>query len=72
MEYILICLLLYGVLIVTDILPSIKKKDWKSLRVSLPIYFVTLVLNVLLGLGINLLSPNAVIKTVIESIFHIK
>lgn len=72
MTYILICLVIYGVLIAADIIPSIKKKQWKELSVSLPIYFITLVLNVLIGLGIELPSPNKILEVIIGFIFPIK
>ncbi len=72
MEYILICLLLYGILIVADIIPSIKKKDKKTLYVSIPIYAITLVLNILIGLGVQLPSPNKAIESFLTSIFQIK
>lgn len=72
MEYILICLLLYGILFVADIIPSIKKKDKKTLYVSIPIYAITLVLNILIGLGVQLPSPNKAIEGFLTSIFHIK
>lgn len=72
MQYILICLFLYGILFVADIIPTIKKKEWKTLYVSLPIYAVTLVLNILIGIGIKIPSPNKAIESFLTSIFQIK
>lgn len=72
MQYLLICLFLYGILIVADIIPAIKQKDKKALYVSIPIYFITLVLNVLLAFGVILPSPNKAIEGILISMFHMK
>lgn len=72
MQYLLICLFLYGILIVADIIPAIKQKDKKTLYVSIPIYSITLILNVLLAFGIMLPSPNKAIESLLKLMFHMK
>ena len=72
MQYILICGLFYIILIAVDLIPLIKKKEKKTLCISIPIYAVTLVLNILIGLNVNIIGLNMMIADVIKAIFHMQ
>ncbi|HEX2939242.1 MAG TPA: hypothetical protein VHO66_10055 [Ruminiclostridium sp.] len=72
MQEIAICLVLYSVLIIFDIIPQIKSKRWKPLWFVFLIYFTTFVLEALLALGIIKSRLNEIIITVISFIFRLK
>lgn len=72
MQYILICVFFYIILFFADLMPLFKKKDKKSLYVSVPIYIVTLILNVLIGLNVGITGLNMMIADMIKSIFHMQ
>lgn len=52
MMYITISLMFYTILFFTDFLPMLKKKEKVYLRISLPVFFGTLILNLLIGLEV--------------------
>ena len=68
----MICVVLYIILIFADLVPIIKKGQRKSLWFSIPIYLFTFVLNILLGLGVKIISPNDIIEQIINYVFNIK
>jgi low affinity Fe/Cu permease len=72
MQYILICIFFYIILVFADLMPLFKKKDKKTLYVSVPIYIVTLILNVLIGLNVGITGLNMMIADMIKSIFHMQ
>ena len=72
MEYIAICVLLYVILIFADIIPIIKKGQRKPLWFSIPVYLVTFVLNILVGLGVKIVSPGDIIVQFINTALKLK
>lgn len=72
MIYILICLGFYAVLIFADIIPSIRQKQWKALKLSIPMLLITLAVQILYGLNVSLPNPNDFIKDAIQSMLHLK
>lgn len=60
---------LYLFVFIFDIVPQIRAKRKKSLAVYLPVYFFTLTVNVLYGLGVNIPSPAVPIKELVDKIF---
>jgi hypothetical protein len=72
MYIMLIIGLLYVFLICVDLIPMIKKKEKKALFLSIPVYMLTLAVNVMVGLGINLPPFNDMITQMIKSIFHMQ
>ena len=72
MDVILITGFLYAFLIIFDLIPLIKKKDKKALFLSIPIYLVTLTVNVMSGLGVKFPYINDMITRMITSIFHMQ
>ena len=71
MDSMIVFIFLYAILICTDLIPLIKKKDKKVLFFSVPVYLLTLTVNIMQSFGFNLFNPNNIIKQVITSIFHI-
>lgn len=72
MEYIAVCTLLYAIFIFADIKKAAKTKQTKVLKFSLPVYAVTFVINIMIGLGMKVPSLNMTILKVIQSLFKIK
>jgi len=60
---------LYTILICIDLIPLIKKKNKKALFLSIPVYLLTLIVNVLEGFDIDFPPINAMITQIITSIF---
>jgi hypothetical protein len=54
--YALIILCFYGILTVYDFYPKLKSEDKKSLRFSIPVYIITLLLNLTPVFGIKFTS----------------
>lgn len=52
----MVCVILYAILLATDIVPLIKKKEKKALYISIPVYAVTFAVNVLIGLRVHIIS----------------
>lgn len=69
MIFILICTVLYVLIFIFDIIPQIRAKRKKSLAVYLPVFFFTLTINVLYGLGFTIPSPAVPIKALVDRIF---
>lgn len=69
MQYILIILVLYAVFFFADILPSIKIKRWKPLRFTIPVFVITLILNFMIGFGVQLISPAEFIENAVKALF---
>lgn len=68
MDYLLCIFFLYAILLVFDLARVVIKKQWKAFKLSLPVYILTFVVNIMIGIGINLASPNAIIKNMIQFI----
>lgn len=68
MEYLLICLVGYGALFILDIMPQIKKKNWRFLGISLPIVGLTFIASILLGFGVHLPSFNKMLVEIIKGL----
>ena len=60
--YITIFLEFYITLVFTDLIPMIKKKDWKYLWFYFPVYAVTLIANILIGLNFRITSITAILE----------
>lgn len=62
MEHIFLSVLLTVFFVVTDLLPLLKSKDHerKAVWFSIPVYAVALLINVLVGLGVEMTSDKAV------------
>ena len=71
MDSMIVFIFLYAILICIDLIPVIKKKDKKVLFFSVPVYLLTLTINIMQSFGFNLFNPNNAIKQIITSIFHI-
>ncbi len=69
MVYVSICVALYTLIFIFDIIPQIKEKRKKSLAVYLPVFFLTLAVNILYGLGFDIPSPAVPIKDLVSRIF---
>lgn len=63
-EYGIICLIVYTVLFFTDLFPLIKRKEWSYLHFYIPVYIVTLILNLIIGAGL----PYTGITKILEGI----
>jgi hypothetical protein len=72
MYVMVIIVLLYAFLICFDLIPVIKKKEKKALFLSIPVYILTLVINIMTGLGFNFPPINDMITQMITSIFHMQ
>lgn len=72
MDLFLIFAFLYFVLIIADLIPTIRKKDKKALFISIPVYLITIALNFMIALGIQLPKVNLALKQLISSIFHMQ
>jgi len=71
MDSISVVLVLYAILIFIDLTPLIKKKKRKALYLSIPVYLLTLTVNLMSGLGFKFPSFNIMIQQAIASIFHL-
>ena len=69
MDSIAVILVLYGIFIFIDLIPLMKKK--KALYLSIPIYLLTLIVNLMSGLGFKFPCFNVMIQHTIDSIFHL-
>ncbi|MGX8700397.1 hypothetical protein [Caproiciproducens sp.] len=63
-------MILYAVLVVFDLIPAFKKGDKKALWFSVPVYLITLTVNIMMSFGADITSPNKIISRIISSIFH--
>jgi len=71
MDSIAVVLVLYGIFIFIDLIPLIKKKKKKVLYLSIPIYLLTFIINLMSGLGFKFPYFNVMIQHTIDSIFHL-
>lgn len=71
-ESLIIYLGLYTVLIFTDLIPAIKRKDKTALWVFIPIFAVTLAANLMGAMGFFLPSINDGIKQILQTTLHMK
>ncbi len=60
--YITIFLVFYITLVFTDLIPMIKKKDRDYLWFYFPVYAVTLIVNILIGLNFRSPSITAILE----------
>jgi hypothetical protein len=72
LTYIVITLFLYAGVFVFDFIPLLKKKNGKVILIYLPIFLLTLAMNILYGLGFDIPSPADPIKNLVSSIFGLK
>jgi hypothetical protein len=72
MIYLIICILFYIIVFIFDIVPLIKARRKKTLLVYLPVFLLTLVINILFGLGVKIPSPMLPIKNAVSLIFGVK
>jgi hypothetical protein len=71
MEYILICAALYIILTITDIVPAIKKKKWKSLMFSIPVFLITFAVHIMKGAGVKCACTSEIIERIVTSILKL-
>ena len=69
MDILMISGFLYAFLICFDLIPLIKKKDKKALFLSVPVYLLTLTVNVMIGFGFSFPPLSDMITQMITSIF---
>lgn len=70
METLAICLLFYTALFFLDILPSIHGRQWKALRLAVPLLLLSMAVQILKGMNVPVPNPNAYIRQAIEGILH--
>ena len=68
MQDILILFLLYGILIVVDLVPLIKAKEKSYLYFVIPAYVITLVLNVMAVSGMQYPSIFSIIQKMLSHV----
>lgn len=71
-ESLIIYLGFYTLLIFTDLIPAIKKKDKTALWVFIPVFAVTLAANIMASMGFSLPSINDGIKQILQTTLHMK
>lgn len=72
MDEFLIFAILFLILIFADLIPTIRKKDKKTLFFSIPVYLITAALDFMIALGVSLPPLNLYLKQIISSIFHMQ
>lgn len=72
MEHILVSGALILILVCTDLVPMLKKKEKKGLWFAVPAYALALVINILVGLEVDVPSPNQFVIAAIQAMFHMK
>jgi hypothetical protein len=71
MDIIFVIVLLYVLLILFDLIPSIREKNKKVLLLSIPIYVFTFAIIMMENLGADLSYINGFIVDIVNSMFHI-
>lgn len=69
MDNLILSLLLYAGVFVFDFIPQIRNKNFKAVYLYIPVFLLTLVVNILYGLGFNMPSPYYPLKDIINSLF---
>ena len=69
---IVIYLALYLSVFIFDILPLVKAKRKKTLFVYLPVFLLTLTVNILYALGMKIPSPAEPVRDAVVRIFGVK
>lgn len=72
MQHILISTALVLILVCTDLVPMLKRKEKKALWFVVPAYIFAQVIHILVGLDVNVPSPNQFVIMVVQSMFHMK
>lgn len=65
MQHILICLLFYVAVALSDGIPLIRKKAWNYLYFYLPAFFGSLILNLMIGLGVRFPSITQMLENIL-------
>lgn len=71
MDIIFVIVLLYVLLILFDLIPSIREKNKKVLLLSIPIYVFTFAIIMMENLGADFSYINGFIVDIVNSMFHI-
>lgn len=71
MNAVFVVILFYIVLVVVDLIPLLKNKKRKKLYLIIPVYLITLTLNIIYSLGGDLIYVGPLIQELIKSIFHL-
>lgn len=71
MEYVIICLILYAVLVVLEVVPTFKKTDKKTLVFVIAVLAITLGFNIFVGVSEKTYSPTDLTEKIISSIFKV-
>lgn len=61
----------YAVLIFTDLIPAIREKKTKGLFFSIPVYLITLIVNIMIVMGVQFPAITTVIQHAIQSMLKI-
>ena len=72
MQHILISTALVLILVCTDLVPMLKRKEKKALWFVVPAYIFALVIGILVGLDVNVPRPDQFVIFAVNSIFHMK
>lgn len=71
MEYIVICLILYAVLVLLEVVPVFKKTDRNTLIFIISVLVLTLGFNIFVGASEKTFNPTDLTEKVISSIFKV-
>lgn len=72
LTYVFLFLVFYTVLLIVDAVPLIKAGDKATLLFYIPVCLITLAINILFSLGMNIPSPAVYIKEAVSRIFGVK
>jgi hypothetical protein len=62
----------YALIFIFDLLPMMKKKEWKALFLTLPVFMITYITSILYALNIDIPSLANPIKEVVVTMFKLK
>lgn len=71
MDSVLIFLFLYAILLLADLIPTIRKKKKKALYFYIPVFLLTLVINLMQSFGFQFPTLDILISQCL-SIFHMQ
>lgn len=65
MQHTIIFCVFLSLVIILDLIPIIRRKEWSYLYFSIPVYVVTLLLNLMIGGGMKYPSFAKILKTTV-------
>ncbi len=72
MDTALIYLFFYAFLLIVDLIPLMKRKEKKVLYLSIPIFLLTLVINLMASFGVQFPALSPMIGQLVKFIFHMQ